>query len=508
MSIGLEYIDEKTFFKNKEFLGQPVIVPKSNIGKILKRYSKQPKSKHKQPKNDNPLKKLQTAVKERTNFYKKHLEFTSLLLTGVLLIGASLIAIKNKGFKRAKTTDYDGIITAPKSNLSTGKTSQQQINEMLKYETFRSKAYLDSGGVWTIGYGHTGNVKPGDTITEPEAKRLFANDLKSKERAVNGLVKVPITQNMFDALVDIAFNAGQGNLAKSGIIQRLNAGDYKGAQYLINHVEWLKKDQLGKIQPGLVRRRNENAAKFGIDINSDNTILKPTAKPSKPNRQVKFGTKTNQIGKYNVASNVRMSAQVEDYLKQTKGTGNITSVVRDYVQGQTWEKSHASGNKFDVGMYGLSTEQIISTVVPFLRHPATKHVAFEGLRYSTYATVKYSTQIEKLIFQRYPDIKNRVQKGLVTIYHWGNKYSSQPHIDILIDAAIVEKLKQEELSKRNKIDSTVEKPLQNKVSEFVSSFLPKKEVKKENKLSKINNTSFGLIGELDPINIYQNTYMV
>lgn len=97
------------------------------------------------------------------------------------------------------------------------------------FEGLRLKAYRDSVGVWTIGWGHTSTARPGMQITEEHAEELLRADLADAERAVTRQITVPLTQNQFDALVSFTFNLGSGALSKSTLRRLLNAEDYKGA---------------------------------------------------------------------------------------------------------------------------------------------------------------------------------------------------------------------------------------------------------------------------------------
>lgn len=131
------------------------------------------------------------------------------------------------------------------------KTSLKGIALIKEYEGLRLGAYLCSAGVLTIGYGHTGGVKEGDLITEQKAEQLLQDDLKKFENGVLRLVRVPLTQNQFDALVSFAFNLGVGNLGKSTLLKMLNDRDYKGAAS--QFIRWNK--AAGKELAGLTRRR-------------------------------------------------------------------------------------------------------------------------------------------------------------------------------------------------------------------------------------------------------------
>jgi len=113
------------------------------------------------------------------------------------------------------------------------KLSKNGLQQIIKREGVILHAYYDSVGVITIGTGHTSEagppkVVPGMTITKEENDKILLADLAPIEKQVNETVKVPITQNQYDALVSIIFNVGPTFL-KSTCMKKLNAGDYKGA---------------------------------------------------------------------------------------------------------------------------------------------------------------------------------------------------------------------------------------------------------------------------------------
>ena len=126
-------------------------------------------------------------------------------------------------------------------------------------EGLRLKAYLDTGGVWTIGYGHTGpEVVKGLTITMEQAEALLTEDLRTAEDHVNSAVKVKLTQNQFDALVSFVYNIGGGAFKESTLLRLLNAGDYEGAANQLPR--WVKDN--GRLIDGLVNRRREERELF------------------------------------------------------------------------------------------------------------------------------------------------------------------------------------------------------------------------------------------------------
>ena len=104
--------------------------------------------------------------------------------------------------------------------------------ELLKRsEGFRSRVYADAAGFATIGYGHR-LLNPAsfpNGIDEPQAAEILASDLRDAEQAVERLVKVPLTQGQFDALVDFCFNLGAAKLTASTLLKFLNHGRYDDA---------------------------------------------------------------------------------------------------------------------------------------------------------------------------------------------------------------------------------------------------------------------------------------
>ncbi|MBI6550744.1 lysozyme [Xenorhabdus lircayensis] len=135
--------------------------------------------------------------------------------------------------------------------------SENGIYKLKSYEGLRLKAYPDpatGAAPWTIGYGHTKGVKPGQVITAQQAEVFLHQDLIPIYGAIQRLVKVSLTQGQFDALCSFIFNLGIGNFAHSTLLKKLNAGDYQGAAG-----EFLKWDRAdGRVLSDLfIRRKSE-----------------------------------------------------------------------------------------------------------------------------------------------------------------------------------------------------------------------------------------------------------
>ncbi|MEE1209841.1 MAG: lysozyme, partial [Parafannyhessea umbonata] len=104
--------------------------------------------------------------------------------------------------------------------------SQNGVNFIKSHEALRLKAYQDSKGVWTIGWGHTKNVHPGDVITREQAEQFIRDDFAWVERTLNadlvaGRDKPLVTQNEFDALCSLVFNIGSDAYLDSTVRRKI-----------------------------------------------------------------------------------------------------------------------------------------------------------------------------------------------------------------------------------------------------------------------------------------------
>lgn len=147
------------------------------------------------------------------------------------------------------------------------KIDTKGINLMHEFEGLELKAYKDPGSAnglpISIGVGTTRiegkPIKLGTVITKEQAFEYFKKDLEQFEEAVKQYVKVPITQNMFSAIVAWTYNVGVGALISSTFLKRLNKKDYVGASEAL---QWFNKGANGKVLAGLVRRREAEAKLF------------------------------------------------------------------------------------------------------------------------------------------------------------------------------------------------------------------------------------------------------
>lgn len=152
------------------------------------------------------------------------------------------------------------------------KISQQGIRTLMESESSESEVYIDQAGLPTIGVGHcmtqsevaSGKIELSDAsiidlrnnrISQKNIKRLLEDDLISREESVNRLVKVPLEQSQFDALVHFVFNVGAGGFKNSTLLKKLNSGDYSAVPDEIRKWNIVTVGGKKQVSNGLANRR-------------------------------------------------------------------------------------------------------------------------------------------------------------------------------------------------------------------------------------------------------------
>lgn len=139
--------------------------------------------------------------------------------------------------------------------------SERGIKLIREFEGLSLEAYPDpatGGEPYTIGVGHTGDVKSGDTCAETEALEWLAEDCREAEACIEAFVEPELTQGQRDALIAFIFNIGCGNFKSSTMLQLINSGNLDAAAKQFNR--WV--NVAGKPMPGLARRRAAEIAMF------------------------------------------------------------------------------------------------------------------------------------------------------------------------------------------------------------------------------------------------------
>lgn len=129
-----------------------------------------------------------------------------------------------------------------------------------KFEGCRLESYPDPAtgkGPWTIGFGHTVGVNPGQKITQHQADIMLLSDLDLLSRHVEAYAPAA-SQNEHAALCCFAYNVGLNRLAQSNLLRLFLEGDIEGAAD-----KFLQYDiAAGKHMPGLLARRQAERELF------------------------------------------------------------------------------------------------------------------------------------------------------------------------------------------------------------------------------------------------------
>jgi len=155
----------------------------------------------------------------------------------------------------------EDIVTFP-GGVATRAPTENAYSLIREFEGWRAKAYNDPVGHCTIGYGHLISLGPCSEsdiprqyeigLTRRQGEVLMQEDAARAAASIRRLVKSPLSQSQYNALVDFVFNFGETKFARSTLLRSLNAGDFDDAAYQIGR--WVYAD--GQVLNGLVRRRN------------------------------------------------------------------------------------------------------------------------------------------------------------------------------------------------------------------------------------------------------------
>jgi lysozyme len=157
-------------------------------------------------------------------------------------------------------------------------TGDKGLKIIVEFEGEILKVYNDGFGYPTAGVGHLltpaekRSIPIGTKITREQSRAWLAQDLKEAEDAVNSSIKVPITQNQFDAMVSLAFNIGVAGYKRSSVVRNLNNRKFAAAADSI--LAWNKVK--GKEVRGLTRRRKAERELF---LTPDSTATSAISNP-------------------------------------------------------------------------------------------------------------------------------------------------------------------------------------------------------------------------------------
>lgn len=342
-----------------------------------------------------------TATVDRITAYSKNL-VKNVSISGVDS-GISIIDLLKEFYSSAVNgwNKVKELIFGQKSNQSSQpdtqygyvsrSTSAEGIEFIKQFEGYRDTAYQDSGGKWTIGYGHTKGVYRGMTITKAQAEQYIKTDVKDAETVVNSFMKKYnryISQPQFDALVSFTFNLGA---------EWANNSDYNMHRYMATgrHTEEQVKETFGawcncngKPLAGLVTRRAKEAALYlygqynSSGGNSSGAGTKGEYSYSEPSYSTTYST-GNYVIMAQSGVNVRRGAGT-NYGIVTAIPKN-TTVAIEQVKGN-WGKYSAGWICLDYAMWVSELEPVI--LVPAA--PSLKTTSASNLPVGTAVTVTWN----------------------------------------------------------------------------------------------------------------------
>ncbi len=137
----------------------------------------------------------------------------------------------------------------------TNRISQTGLDLIKSFEGLRRRSSKLPTGGWIVGYGHTRSAREGIEVSEREAEYLLRYDLQETERLVSDVVRAPLHQNEFDALVSLAWNIGEEAFRQSDVLKYVNSGEMLAAAE--SFAAWRKARIDGHliVLDALVRRR-------------------------------------------------------------------------------------------------------------------------------------------------------------------------------------------------------------------------------------------------------------
>ena len=222
---------------------------------------------------------------------------------------------------------------------------QEGINLITYFEGCRLTAYFDKhGGIYTIGYGHTGNdVYKGLTITKEKAVNLLKQDLKEHEKYVKNrnYVTIQLNQNQFDALTSFTYNLGPKNL------KELCYG--KSASQIANEITLYNLAGKGanrEVLPGLTKRRN---AERNLFLKSEDST--PTPIPTEtPDYISRFTPLLRRHLKFTYAVRISTGKILPEVVNDNDYAGKIGTSITDIAikvnAGSIKYRVHVKGGKW------------------------------------------------------------------------------------------------------------------------------------------------------------------
>ena len=145
-------------------------------------------------------------------------------------------------------------------------------------------------GRLTAGYGHKllshEQMPLGTPVSPQQSDAWLRADTGEAEAAVQRGIRVPISKPTYTALTSFAYNTGQGNLARSGVLEALNQGQRERAAQIIQSPQYAGARGAKAPLQGLAQRRAEEGGLI-LQPASQYGYVPPTYAPPVPETVMK-----------------------------------------------------------------------------------------------------------------------------------------------------------------------------------------------------------------------------
>lgn len=257
-------------------------------------------------------------------------------------------------------------------------TSAQGYASIKSFEGRSLRAYKDTVGVWTIGYGNTNaiakingfEIKAGVTISEDQADQLLRTAVERvyepdvRKALADGLAKCKFPQATFDAGTGFHYNTGA--IKRASWVKAFNASlDASGI------LAWNKGG--GRVLTGLVRRRKRELAMIVANDYGPEGVIKGAARIVPPTLQVQDEAKKLDapqpapapvaVGMLRYGMQSEEVREMQEALREAGWPTNATGSFDKHTEKQlmAFQKSHP---QLDVdGVYGPATRAQIQRVI-------------------------------------------------------------------------------------------------------------------------------------------------
>lgn len=202
--------------------------------------------------------KTQSALLSRNKSWEENVEILQVIRTR---FADNILKMEAKQSELAAPGVKQGLEVLQNDPELSGGPTASVSDFIFEEEGFRSNAYQDQTGTWTIGYGTTAingrPVQPGDTISEQQARQIANSQIESQYSNFKNKVTVQLNENQRKALTSFEYNLGGAIWDGDGqsIINAINSGNLERAGGLMEKFVYSKGQKL----PGLVNRRKRES---------------------------------------------------------------------------------------------------------------------------------------------------------------------------------------------------------------------------------------------------------